>query len=262
MQEILIVGNWKMNPQNSLQVENLLQDIKNEMKNFSFEQKEVVICPPFIYLSNVQHLLSNDVKLGAQNCFWEEKGAFTGEISPVQLKNLGVRYVILGHSERRQYLRETDEMIAKKLKAVLEARLLPILCIGETKEEREAEKTADVLRFQLENSLQNLSLDIHHLTSLIIAYEPVWAIGSGDFCPPDEALSNFLFIKKQLIKIFSSFAKSQRINPAEKIRILYGGSVDSKNAKDYIDIGFDGLLIGGASLRAGEFIKIVKICAM
>ncbi len=259
----LIVGNWKMNPKNSLEAENLFQEIKKEVG--SVKNKEIVICPPFIYLSNLQSISTEQVdslQLGAQNCFWEEKGAFTGEISPVQLKNLGVKYVILGHSERRQYLRETDEMIAKKLKAVLEARLLPILCIGETKEEREAEKTADVLRFQLENSLQNLSLDIHHLTSLIIAYEPVWAIGSGDFCPPDEALSNFLFIKKQLIKIFSSFAKSQRINPAEKIRILYGGSVDSKNAKDYIDIGFDGLLIGGASLRAGEFIKIVKICAM
>ena len=247
MQEILIVGNWKMNPQNSLQVENLLQDIKNEMKNFSFEQKEVVICPPFIYLSNVQHLLSNDVKLGAQNCFWEEKGAFTGEISPLQLKNLNVKYVIIGHYERRQYLGETDEMIAKKLKAVLEARLSPILCIGETKEEREAEKTAEILKYQLKNDLK----DTPQANKLIIAYEPVWAIGTGNFCEADEALSNLLFIKKQLLKLFPK-------NLAEKIKILYGGSVDSKNAKDYIDVGFDGLLVGGASLRAGEFVKILK----
>lgn len=247
MQEILIVGNWKMNPQNSLQVENLLQDIKNEMKNFSFEQKEVVICPPFIYLSNVQHLLSNDVKLGAQNCFWEEKGAFTGEISPLQLKNLNVKYVIIGHSERRQYLGETDEMIAKKLKAVLEARLSPILCIGETKEEREAEKTAEILKHQLKNDLK----DTPQANKLIIAYEPIWAIGTGNFCEADEALSNLLFIKKQLLKLFPK-------NLAEKIKILYGGSVDSKNAKDYIDVGFNGLLVGGASLKAGEFVKILK----
>ena len=247
MQEILIVGNWKMNPQNSLQVENLLQDIKNEMKNFSFEQKEVVICPPFIYLSNIQHLLSNDVKLGAQNCFWEEKGAFTGEISPLQLKNLNVKYVIIGHSERRQYLGETDEMIAKKLKAVLEARLSPILCIGETKEEREAEKTAEILKYQLKNDLK----DTPQANKLIIAYEPIWAIGTGNFCEADEALSNLLFIKKQLLKLFPK-------NLAEKIKILYGGSVDSKNAKDYIDVGFDGLLVGGASLKAGEFVKILK----
>ncbi len=247
MQEILIVGNWKMNPQNSLQVENLLQDIKNEMKNFSFEQKEVVICPPFIYLSNVQHLLSNDVKLGAQNCFWEEKGAFTGEISPLQLKNLNVKYVIIGHSERRQYLGETDEMIAKKLKAVLEARLSPILCIGETKEEREAEKTAEILKHQLKNDLK----DTPQANKLIIAYEPIWAIGTGNFCEADEALSNLLFIKKQLLKLFPK-------NLAEKIKILYGGSVDSKNAKAYIDVGFDGLLVGGASLKAGEFVKILK----
>ena len=247
MQEILIVGNWKMNPQNSLQVENLLQDIKNEMKNFSFEQKEVVICPPFIYLSNIQHLLSNDVKLGAQNCFWEEKGAFTGEISSLQLKNLNVKYVIIGHSERRQYLGETDEMIAKKLKAVLEARLSPILCIGETKEEREAEKTAEILKHQLKNDLK----DTPQANKLIIAYEPIWAIGTGNFCEADEALSNLLFIKKQLLKLFPK-------NLAEKIKILYGGSVDSKNAKAYIDVGFDGLLVGGASLKAGEFVKILK----
>lgn len=251
MQEILIVGNWKMNPQNSLQVENLLQDIKNEMKNFSFEQKEVVICPPFIYLSNVQHLLSNDVKLGAQNCFWEEKGAFTGEISPLQLKNLNVKYVIIGHSERRQYLGETDEMIAKKLKAVLEARLSPILCIGETKEEREAEKTAEILKHQLENNLKEAISYKIQTNKLIIAYEPVWAIGTGDFCEANEALSNLLFIKKQLLKLFPK-------NLAEKIKILYGGSVDSKIAKDYINVGFDGLLVGGASLRAGEFVKILK----
>jgi len=242
----LIVGNWKMNPKNSVEAENLFQEIKKGIKNTCYKQgqrTEVVICPPFIYLSKLQFKTDN-IKVGAQNCFWEKKGAFTGEISPLQLKSLGVKYVILGHSERRQYLGETNEMIAKKLNAVLEAHLLPILCIGETKEERTAEKTADVLKTQLENALQPTY-------NLVIAYEPVWAIGTGDFCPPDEALTNLMFIKKQLLKLLPQ-------KTADKIKILYGGSVNSKNAKDYIDVGFNGLLVGGASLKAGEFIKIVK----
>lgn len=248
MEKLLIVGNWKMNPQNSLQAENLFQEVKKEVK--SAKNEEVIICPPFIYLPLLKNLLLN-LQLGAQNCFWEEKGAFTGEVSPLQLKNLNVKYVILGHSERRQYLKESDEMIAKKLKAVLEERLSPILCIGEAKEEKDKEQTAEVLKNQLENGLKEILNSKLNLNSLVIAYEPIWAIGTGNFCESDEALSSLLFIKKQLLKLFPEKATS-------KIRILYGGSVDSKNAKDYIDIGFDGLLVGGASLKAGEFIKILK----
>jgi len=131
----LIVANWKMNPINTLQAENLFQEIVNETK--SEKNTEIVVCPPFIYLPVIKNLLSsNNIKLGSQNCFWEEKGAFTGEVSPLQLKNLEVKYIILGHSERRNYLKEDDEMIAKKIKAVLETHLSPILCIGETKEEK------------------------------------------------------------------------------------------------------------------------------
>ncbi|HOK35389.1 MAG TPA: triose-phosphate isomerase [Candidatus Pacearchaeota archaeon] len=246
----LIVANWKMNPINTLQAENLFQEIVNETK--SEKNTEIVVCPPFIYLPVIKNLLSsNNIKLGSQNCFWEEKGAFTGEVSPLQLKNLEVKYIILGHSERRNYLKEDDEMIAKKIKAVLETHLSPILCIGETKEEKIADKTPETLKSQLENDLQYISSNIYNLGSFVIAYEPIWAIGTGDFCQPDEALSNLLFIKKQLLRFFPK-------KIAEKIRILYGGSVDSKNAKDYIEIGFDGLLVGGASLRTGEFIKIVK----
>jgi triosephosphate isomerase len=250
--EKLIVANWKMNPQSLIEAKELFNSIKNWVKRHSNVLKNIriIICPPFVYLSNFAPLVSNlkhrtsNISLGAQDLFWEEKGAFTGEISPKMLENLGVEYVILGHSERRQILGETDEMINKKLKAAINAKLKPILCIGETLEERRSGKTLQVLKKQLKKALKNISNIELRTSNIIIAYEPVWAIGTGNPCKPEEAKEVLLFLRK----IF-------------KLPILYGGSVNSKIAKDYIKFGFDGLLVGGASLNSKEFIEIIKSIA-
>lgn len=255
-QKIVIIANWKCNPSTEREAENLLREIKKGIKKI--RNTEVIIVPPFVYLPVVRDkiLLKSKEgiwKVGAQNCFWENSGAFTGEISPLMLKELGVEYVILGHSERRIYFGETDEVIAKKLKAILENKLSPILCIGETKEGREEKKIEKVLKRQLKEILSPISHFSLPTSDLVIAYEPIWAIGTGDFCSPDEAKKALLFIKKELIEILPRYL-------SQNIRIIYGGSVDSENAKNYINIGFKGLLIGGASLIPQEFIKIVNSC--
>jgi triosephosphate isomerase len=235
----LIVANWKCNPTTLKEANFLFNSIRKGLRNF--KNIEVVICPPFIYLPIVHR---SPFKLGAQDCFWEEKGAFTSQISPLMLKDLGCEYVIIGHSERRA-LGETDEMINKKLKAVIKAKLRPILCIGETEKERKKGKTFQVLKSQIKKALSGISSFTVHRSKFIFAYEPVWAIGTGNPCQPKEAKEVLEFLRKKL----------------KNIPILYGGSVNSKNAKDYIEVGFNGLLVGGASLNPKEFIEIVKSCA-
>lgn len=237
----LIIANWKMNPTALAEAKLLFNSVKKGIKNI--KGVEVIICPPFVYLSNLLNLKPHSLnpKLGAQDCFWEEKGPFTGEISPKMLRGFGCQYVILGHSERRG-LGETDEMINKKLKAAIAAKLKPIFCIGETEEERKKRKTFEILKKQLKEGLKSIFNFKPQILNPIIAYEPVWAIGTGNFCLPEKAKEVLFFLRKVL----------------KDISILYGGSVNSKNAKDYIMIGFDGLLVGGASLNAREFIKIVK----
>ncbi len=235
----LIVGNWKMNPPNLAQAKRLFSLVAKGAKNL--KGVRVVICPPFLYLpyfSSKNHLF-----LGAQNCFWEKTGAFTGEISPLMLKSLKVKYVILGHSERRRIFSETDVMVAKKIKTALDLKLNPILCIGENLKERKTKKTRIVLKKQLKGSLSGLKKE--KLSQVILAYEPVWAIGSGYPCDAKEAKDTLIFLRK--------FFKN---------KILYGGSVNSQNARFYLEAGFDGLLIGGASLKAQEFIKIIKIASL
>ena len=211
----LVVANWKMNPPTLTEAKKLFNLVKKGIKNAYFERSrrvEVVICPPFVY----SPILKTN---GAQDCFWEKKGAFTGEISPKMLKDLGIKYVIIGHSERRKHQRETDEMVNKKLKAVLKVGLRPILCIESLP--------------QLKKSLRNI------LGKVTIAYEPVFAIGTGKPCTIEKAK-----------KMRSSIKHTP---------VLYGGSVNSQNAKEYVKkAGFQGLLIGGASLSPKEFIKIVK----
>jgi len=226
-----LIANWKMNPGSSEEAKELFNNIKQGVKDLS---AEVVICPPSIYY--FPNLKSKGLKLhlGAQNCFWEQAGAYTGEISPKMLKNMGCKYVILGHSERRQYLNETDEMVNKKLKAVLEAGLTPILCVGETKQERDRGEAEKKIKSQLKFLLQN--------SKLILAYEPRWAIGTGIACNPESAKKALNMIKEV----------------AQETPVLYGGSVSAENAKQYIDAGFNGLLVGSASLNAPEFIKIAK----
>ena len=245
----LIVANWKCNPTTLQEAKRLFNSVKEEMRNL--KNSEVVICPPFVYLSNIQYLKSN-IKLGAQDCFWEGKGAFTGEISPLMLKNLGCEYVIVGHSERRK-LGETDEMINKKIKAALKVKLKPILCIGETLEEKNTGLTRVKLNSQIKKGLQKISKK--EIQDIIIAYEPLWAIGTGNPCEPKEAKKVYLFLRKILAPYQACFGAGLK-----KIPILYGGSVNSENATSYIhEANFQGLLVGGASLKAEEFIKMVRI---
>jgi triosephosphate isomerase len=211
----------------------------------------LVICPPFIYLSDLKTKKLRNLKLGAQNCFWENKGAYTGEISPLMLKNLGVEYVIIGHSERRNYTRESDEMIAQKIKAVFENKLTPILCVGETMEQRGKGIQKNIVQEQLKKDLKEVK-DLKNKT-LIIAYEPVWAIGTGNYCQPEEALEMIKFIKELLNLNFGAGAA------AKSIKVLYGGSVDSKNIAAHLQYSeIDGALVGGASIKINEFQKLIN----
>jgi triosephosphate isomerase len=256
----LIIANWKMNPQTLAEAKRLFDSIKRGLKNI--KNVEVVICPPFVYLARLQPSTPN-LRLGAQNCFWEDynppttlplkrapKGAFTGEISPLMLKNLGCQYVILGHSERERYLGETDEMTNKKIKAAISAKLNPILCIGEIEKEKKRGEIPLVLKHQLEKTLINLSPN--QLINLIIAYEPVWAIGTGKPCYPQDAGKRISIIRKIISNLYN-------LSFSQKIKIIYGGSVNSKIAQDYVKkANFQGLLVGGASLKTQEFIEIAK----
>lgn len=250
----LIIANWKMNPQNEKEAKELFELVKKGVKNV--KNVEVVICPPFVYLANVQHLTPN-IKIGSQNCFWEEKGAFTGEISALMLKSMGVEYVILGHSERRKHFNETDEQINKKIKKVLDLGLKPILCIGETFEQREKGETEVIIKQQLTACLKGISWSKIE-KKLTIAYEPVWAISGGDpyktkeLPTPEKIERTYIYVKSLLAKMYNK-------KVVDDIRIIYGGSVNAQNANDYLkDAGMQGLLVGGASLKAKEFVKIVK----
>lgn len=223
----LLIANWKMNP---LSLEGAIK-ISN---NLPRDKAEIIICPPFIFIEKLKKIL--DIGIGAQNCFWEEAGAFTGEISTLMLKLMGVTHVIVGHSERREIFKENNLIINKKIKSILKEGLIPILCIGETKIEKESGETWDVLKKQLKEGLTGVNRDI------IIAYEPIWAIGSGIACSSDVAEEVMVFIKK---------------NTFFDNKILYGGSVNSNNVTDYSS--FSGFLIGGASLNPVEFNKIIEI---
>jgi len=234
----LIVANWKMNPASKEEANNLFVRTKEGVKNAN---AEVVVCPPFVYLEDL-----NGMTLGAQNVFYQEKGAFTGEVSPAMLKNLGVEYVIIGHSERRAE-GETDEVVNKKIKMSLQDGLKVIFCIGETQEQHDAGEKNNVLEHQINEGLKDLLVTDYQL-QINIAYEPVWAIGTGNNCGTEDAKKMKEFIGKVLGE-----------NVLEKVRILYGGSVKSENSGAYIkEAGYNGLLVGGASLDPEEFIKIVR----
>jgi len=251
MKKIFIIANWKMNPVSLTEAERLFDNIKKDLRNIKktkgMRDIEIVICPPHPYLyTGSLKLKARNLKLGAQNFFWKGKGAYTGEVSPKMLKSLGVTYVIVGHSERRKYFSETNQIINQKLLAVLESRLKPILCIGE----KEGEDISLVIKNQLIEGLKNINRV--QMRDLLIAYEPVWAIGTGDSCQSDDALKAGLFIRQTLTKLFNR-------KLAEETCILYGGSVNSKRAQNYIlESGMNGLLIGGASLDVEEFVDIVK----
>ena len=212
---------------------------------------EVIVCPPFTALSMVKKELGNSfIKLGAQNCFFEDEGAYTGEISPLMLKDLGITYVIIGHSERRKYFKEDNNLLNKKLKACLKHNLKPIFCIGEILEEREEGRVEEVLREQIEGGLQSLSPE--DLSSFVIAYEPVWAIGTGKVATPEEAEKAHSFIRSLIKKSFGD-------ETARNLPILYGGSVKPDNILSLIkEEDIDGALIGGASLKSEAFTTIIK----
>ena len=249
MNKVLIVANWKCNPATLVEAKRIFNSVKRGIKNF--RNIEVVICPPFVYLATLGAGYGG-LAFGSQNCFWEEKGAFTGEISPLMLKDLGCKYVIIGHSERRGLMQETNQTVNKKLKAALKTELIPILCIGETKKEKEAGKVQQILTNQLKLSLDKVSGYKLQASRLCIAYEPIWAIGSGKPCDTITAMSMKLLIKKILTRLYN-----RRV--VQEIRVLYGGSVNSKNTKEFIEEAkMDGLLIGGASLKPDEFIEIAK----
>jgi len=242
-----IIANWKMNPETLEKAKALLGSVETGLGE---PANTVVICPPVVFLQGLRQVV-NSCQLGAQNVHFEKQGAFTGEISADMLKDVGCQYVILGHSERRQYFGETDEAVNKKVLAVLNVGLRPVVCLGE--QERQAENLGEILKKQLTIILSGVAKQ--KLKEVILVYEPIWAISTtpnSQPCLPDDALVVFLFLHKTLIQIYGRGA-------ADKIPILYGGSVIPKNAADYIKISqFNGLLVGNASLKPEEFIKIVK----
>ena len=248
MRKPIIAGNHKMNL-TSVQTESLLQELKNNIANYG--QVEIIICPPFTSLAIAKITTENtNIQLGAQNVHQAEKGAFTGEISAPMLKEVGCNWIICGHSERRHIYKESNEIVNNKIKATLNAGLKPILCVGETSEEREQQKTKEVLQNQLKGSLAGLTEA--QLQTLVIAYEPVWAIGTGKTATPNDANTGCGFIRKQIANLYGT-------KLAENIRILYGGSVKPANVKQLMnESDIDGALVGGASLKSADFTAIVK----
>lgn len=249
MRRRIIAGNWKMH-NNISESQNLVTKLVTGLTNQNLI-REVIICPPFTSLSETSNLLKGTkIELGAQNMHFEEKGAFTGEISSDMLKSVGCKYVILGHSERRTIFGETDELINKKIKKALSSELTPIFCIGESLEQRENGTTNDVIKRQVLEGIKDIKEE--DVNKIIIAYEPIWAIGTGKTATPEQAQEVHKFIRSILKEIFSEAT-------SENIPILYGGSVKPNNAEDLLakeDI--DGALVGGACLDAESFVSIIK----
>jgi triosephosphate isomerase len=246
--KLVIAGNWKMN-KTIAEALALVQDLKLELANVT--EVDIVVCPPFTALSEVAKAIrGSNIGLGAQDMSEHNPGAYTGEIAAEMLKEFGVRYVILGHSERRQYHKESDELISKKAQAAHAASLQPIICVGETLAEREAGQMEKVLETQVRGSLAWLSKD--QMVETIIAYEPVWAIGTGKTATTEQAQEAHAFIRGLLVKLFDEAT-------ARRVRIQYGGSVKPSNARELMSQpDVDGALVGGASLEAQSFSEIVK----
>jgi triosephosphate isomerase len=245
MRTPMIAANWKMNTtvDEAVALIGKMFEALDKIKNV-----EKVVCPPFVSLAAVAEIIKgSSLKLGAQNMHFEDKGAYTGEVSPLMLAGL-CQFVIIGHSERRQYFNETDEIINKKLKAALKYGIEPILCIGEKLEENEAGMTAEVVSRQLKSALA----DVVNLSDAVIAYEPVWAIGSGRSATGEQANKTIALIRRKIADLYDKAA-------AQNIRLLYGGSVTAENIAEFIkQPEIDGALVGGASLKAEQFISIVR----
>ena len=248
MRRPIIAGNWKMNATIKEAVE-LVNGLKRELSDAN--SVAIVVGPPFTALSDVNELtMDSNIKLCAQNVYWQENGAFTGEISTTMLKDAGCSYVIVGHSERRQFFNETNETVNKRLKAALADGLKVIVCVGEVLEERETGKTFDVIKNQVQGSLQGLSKD--DMDNVVLAYEPIWAIGTGKTASPEQAQEVHQHIRQLLADIFDG-------EVAAETRIQYGGSVKPDNIKELMQKeDVDGALVGGASLKIDSFSDIVK----
>ncbi|MCL5034898.1 MAG: triose-phosphate isomerase [Bacteroidetes bacterium] len=251
MRKKIIAANWKMNKDVN-ETSEFIASFQKEMQNYDCPA-EVIICPPFISLQAAARLLQGSrIELGAQNLHYESDGAYTGEISARMLKSLGVHYVIVGHSERRQFFGETDEIVTKKVKKALASDLKVILCVGESLAERDGAVTEKVLERQVKAALEGLTEQ--QLATLVIAYEPIWAIGTGRNATPQQAEEAHAFIRSVVAKLFSREA-------ASALTIQYGGSVKPDNASQLLSQpDVDGALVGGASLVADSFAKIVKSC--
>ncbi len=247
MRKKVIAGNWKMNklPNETISFFEEFAPLVKDTKN------EVVICAPYTDLFYaILSAQNTNIKIGAQNMHWEENGAYTGEVSPQMLKSIGVEYVVLGHSERRQYFAETDETVNKKVKAAHNVGLKPIVCVGESLEQRESGKAKEVVTNQVKLGLKDLTND--QITSTIVAYEPIWAIGTGKTATKEDANETIKWIREELVNMYGK-------ENADKVIIQYGGSVKSGNAKELFEMSdIDGGLVGGASLKPDEFAKIVN----
>lgn len=247
MRKKVIAGNWKMNmlPNEAISCIDELSKLVKDTNN------EVVLCVPYTDLFYaLLHVQGTNIKIGAQNMHWEEKGAYTGEVSAPMLKSIGVEYVIIGHSERRQYFAETDETVNKKIKSALAHGLKPIVCVGETLEQRENGQTEQIVTSQVEKAFEGIPAS--ELEKIIVAYEPIWAIGTGKTATKEDANSTIMQIRKKIAEMYGQ-------NEANGVIIQYGGSVKSANAKELFEMSdIDGGLVGGASLKADEFAKIVN----
>ncbi len=248
MRKPIIAGNWKLNNTSKEALE-LVTLLKRDL--IDIEAVDIVVCPVFTVLAEVNDaLFETNIGVGAQNLYWEDSGAFTGEVSAPMIKDTGAQYVIIGHSERRQFFGETNETVNKKIKAALKHGLIPIVCVGEVLAEREANKTFDVIKNQCDGSFTNLSKE--EFEKMVIAYEPVWAIGTGKTASPEQAQEVHQFIRQWIQKQYGE-------STASTLRIQYGGSVKAENIAELMakpDI--DGALVGGASLKADSFAKIIK----
>jgi triosephosphate isomerase len=251
-EKALLAANWKMNPADGGDALELVRGVLPTAADF-VDQVEVALFPPFPWLLGVAELLDQSgVKLGAQNCFWEMSGAYTGEVSPAMLKGW-CQWVLVGHSERRAHLGETDEMVAKKAAAALACDLSVIVCVGELDEQYVAGTGDEVVASQVKAGLVNCSAD--DSSRLVIAYEPIWAIGTGKSADPEHAYKTMRLIRRTVGEMIGAGA-------ARKVRVLYGGSVNAANVESYVELPLcDGCLVGGASLKADEFAEIIRVTA-
>ena len=248
----LLAANWKMNPVDGGEAVDLVRGVL-PVAQASADNVEVVLFPPFPWLLGVAEVMEGSgVKLGAQDCFWEQSGAYTGEVSPAMLRGW-CQWVIVGHSERRIYLGETDDMVSRKAAAALANDLSVIVCVGELEDHYDAGRSDEIVTAQVKASLANCSAD--DSSRLVVAYEPVWAIGTGKSADPEHAYKTMRLIRRVIGELIGAGA-------ARKVRVLYGGSVNAANVESYVELPLcDGCLVGGSSLKAEEFAQIVKVTA-